>query len=134
MLEASALQPTDNLQAKREAEQQQISPAEAAKLQLDGAKFQQGRLEHQDLVGHRADSLDLARQKAATNSALQLNQQKIQSEQMDIKDIQSQESLETQIFQNEFQNQLAIEQRQAEAAREETVRGERLSQGVKPGS
>lgn len=124
----------NNLQAKRQAEQQQMDPAQAAKLQLDGAKFQQDRLEHGDLVQHRADSLDLSRQKAGVNASLQLNQQNIQSEQMAVKDIQSQEALEAQVFQNEFQNQLAIEQQQAEDAREETARGQRLAQGVRPGS
>jgi len=118
----------NNLQAKEEAEQQGIPPNELARLQLDGAKLEQKKDEQRDLVQHRADSLDLSREKAGIGAQLQLNQQNITASQSEVKNLAS---IGKQQADQSFR-ELEFEQKAVEKAREETISGDRESQGRVP--
>lgn len=105
----------NNLQAKREAEQQQMEPKDAAKLQLEGAKFQLDERKQTSLESHRVEELDFKKEKAGVSASLELkgqNDRALLGEQQII------------------QQQISAEQEGAEKAREETLSGERSAQGA----
>jgi len=115
----------NNLQAKREAEQKQMEPKDLARLQLDGAKLEQSKQEHSDLVQHREKSLELARAKAGSNSRLQLNQQNLTAQQGETKALLQADSQNA----NQSLKMLELEQKGVQDARQEVLSGQRESQG-----
>ena len=117
----------NNFQQKQQAEQEQPDPIQMGKLQLDNQKFQQGQMEHQDLVGHREESLDLSRQKAGMQGKLQLRQQDIQIGQSAQSDLSGKEAHAT----DTATERLKMEQQAKQQAQQEIQAGNRRPQGNK---
>jgi hypothetical protein len=115
----------NNLQAKREAEQQQIEPEKMAKLQLEGAKLQLETRKQDALEEHRDEELDFKKEKAGVQTDLELLRQGSTT-------ALAEESLDIKRNENQFEAELALEQEGAEVAREETLSGERSAQGAQP--
>lgn len=115
----------NNLQEKRQAEQEQMAPKDLAKLQLEGAKLQLDTRKQDALEDHREETLDFQREKAGTSAQLELKRQNDTAS-------QSEQNALTQQRDSEFDRNLAEEQQGADEARQEALSGERSSQGARP--
>ena len=115
----------NNLQVKRQAEQQKMEPKDAAKLQLEGAKFELDAKKQEDLVAHRARELDFKKDKAGISADLEINRQNNQAS-------ISEQQMEQQSNQNEFDALIQAEQLKNNEAKRQTLEGDRAPQGVRP--
>lgn len=115
----------NNLQAKRQAEQKQVDPKDMMRLQLDGAKLELDHQKQAALEDHREQTLDFNREKAGVSASLELKRQN------DTAGLSEQQLMQQQ-DKNQFDIELSQEQADADKARQETLSGQRASQGVQP--
>jgi hypothetical protein len=120
----------NNLKAKREAEQNQMSAKEQAELQLKGAEFQLKERTQNALESHREETNDIARRKAGLQAQVAVRGQNINAAKAEQGALAQQAALEEDARQNEFHNQLALEERAMQQGQEEVLTGERASQGA----
>jgi len=120
----------NNFQAKKEAEQQKMSPKEQAELQLKGADHELKLRQQDSLEGHRRETNDITRQKAGLQAEVAVRGQNINAAKAEQGALTQQAALQEDARQNEFHNQLALEDQAQQKAQEDVLTGQRAAQGA----
>lgn len=120
----------NNFQAKKEAEQDQLSRKEQAELQLKGADHELKLRQQDALESHRRETNDISRKKAGLQAEVAVRGQNINASKAEQGALTQQASLQEDARQNDFHNKLALEDQANQKAQEDVLSGDRAAQGA----